>query len=71
MDIPEDILVGIVGFAMLAVSLGVYEQRQIDSKKSDFEEPRISDFEEPRISDFEEPRISVGGKKKTKRKKIK
>jgi hypothetical protein len=63
MDIPEDILVGIVGFAMLAVSLGVYEQRQIDSKKSDFEEPRISDFEEPRIS--------VGGKKKTKRKKIK
>ena len=55
MDIPEDILVGIVGIAMLAVSLGVYEQRQIDSKKSDFEEPRIS----------------VGGKKKTKRKKIK
>ncbi len=54
MDIPEDILVSLIGIALLAVSVGVYEQRQIDSKKSDSEEPRIS----------------VGGKKKTKRKKI-
>jgi len=52
MIIPQDILVGIIGIAILAVSLGVYEQRQINSKKSDVEEPTNS----------------VGGKRKTKKK---
>ena len=34
MNITEGILVGIIGIAVIAVSRGVYEQRQINAKKS-------------------------------------